>query len=468
MTLDNPARHRCLALVARAQRATAVLAAALAASLCTPRAFALSDVAGTSRGGSRHAGQKHIAVSPWELAEQGRDALETIPEPDRTRAQYLRVMDAYRAVYHSNPADLHAPAAVNAVAELLAEQGRVLRDDKSLKAAVGQYEFLRKQYPGSSLRVQALLTEGEIAQNDLGDSAAARGYYKQLLKDYPKSQQAEEARAGIASLDQEPGQRVGRSAGQRVRPAGQQVSESASQRADNAASQQVSESADDRLSERPISQAAAAVAPTTITTADTELKDVDAQTRPNASESKGARRSGRLALVTGVRHWSTPTYTRVAIDLGDSVTYEAARVPHPDRIYFDLHGTRLTPQLIGKSFNITDDGFLRRVRAAQYSNDVTRIVLDVSDVSEYSAFLLPNPYRLIIDIHGSKKPASQRASESASQQSGAPANRLRETRRTRTMFLRRARHRRFNPLPRGPCRMRSQPGIPMRPTSSPT
>ena len=31
---------------------------------------------------------------------------------------------------------------------------------------------------------------------------------------------------------------------------------------------------------------------------------------------------------------------------------------------------------------------------------MTRVVLDVNDVTEYSAFLLPNPYRLIIDIHG--------------------------------------------------------------------
>jgi N-acetylmuramoyl-L-alanine amidase len=34
---------------------------------------------------------------------------------------------------------------------------------------------------------------------------------------------------------------------------------------------------------------------------------------------------------------------------------------------------------------------------------MTRVVLDVNDVTEYSAFLLPNPYRLIIDIHGGSK-----------------------------------------------------------------
>ena len=127
-----------------------------------------------------------------------------------------------------------------------------------------------------------------------------------------------------------------------------------------------------------------------------------------AQESE--RRHG-LAQVTGIRHWSTPNYTRVAIDLGDDVTYEAARVPNPDRIYFDLHGTRLAQQLVGKSFTVTDDGFLKRVRAAQFTNDMTRVVLDVNDVTEYSAFLLPNPYRLIIDIHGgSKEQGTQTAS----------------------------------------------------------
>jgi N-acetylmuramoyl-L-alanine amidase len=122
----------------------------------------------------------------------------------------------------------------------------------------------------------------------------------------------------------------------------------------------------------------------------------------HVAKTSGQRR-GQMAQVTGIRHWSTPDYTRVAIDLGDDVTYEAARVPNPDRIYFDLHGTRLAQELVGKSFSVTDDGFLKKIRAAQFSNDMTRVVLDVNDVTEYSAFLLPNPYRLIIDIHGGSK-----------------------------------------------------------------
>ena len=52
--------------------------------------------------------------------------------------------------------------------------------------------------------------------------------------------------------------------------------------------------------------------------------------------------------------------------------------------------------------------FLRKIRVAQYRPGETRIVLEVEDSYDYSAFLLPNPYRLIIDIHG-RKPAQMQA-----------------------------------------------------------
>ena len=56
------------------------------------------------------------------------------------------------------------------------------------------------------------------------------------------------------------------------------------------------------------------------------------------------------------------------------------------------------------------DGFLKKIRVGQYQRDSTRVVLEVEDLSEYSAFVLPNPYRLIIDIHGRKAAPAQVAS----------------------------------------------------------
>src|ERR1700740_848298 len=81
--------------------------------------------------------QHKVELTPWEQAERGLETLEAIPERTRTRADYTRAMDGFRAVYHEAPGDVHAPDSVNAVAELLAMPGRDLDDAKSLKAAVG-------------------------------------------------------------------------------------------------------------------------------------------------------------------------------------------------------------------------------------------------------------------------------------------------------------------------------------------
>jgi N-acetylmuramoyl-L-alanine amidase len=394
--------------------------------------------------------QRKVELTPWEKAERGLESLEAIPEGTRTRADYARAMDGFRAVYHEAPGDVHAPDSVNAVAELLAEQGRGLHDAKSLKDAVGQYEFLRTQYPASSLRVAALLAEAQIYENDLHDTRAARERYALLVKQYPKSTQAEEARAGIASLNagsrdegvgssrQRPDTKtdgagirsgVGVRASDLVaaRGAGSSLAESAVSRektlvdgggassfaampttgdARGVKTAPVGASSDVADVERggtsiPVD---AELDASTARAQDGLVQDASAQAAgPMHVAKTGAKRHGQMAQVTGIRHWSTPDYTRVAIDLGDDVTYEAARVPNPDRIYFDLHGTRLAQELVGKSFAVTDDGFLKKIRAAQFSNDMTRVVLDVNDVTEYSAFLLPNPYRLIIDIHGGSK-----------------------------------------------------------------
>jgi len=372
----------------------------------------------------RTAGKRAIEPSPWEKASQGREALESIPEADRTKADYARALDGFRAIYHDNPASIYAAPAINAVAELLAQQGRTQHDPKSFKAAVGQYEFLRRQYPGSSLCVAAILAEAQIYQNDLHDLTTARERYALFLKQFPHSSLAEEAQAGLDSL----------------KPGAQQRLPSATE--DNIQQVASAEDVPQRVKKAiPSNKSDASSGKTELSAAsdnDTERRatanpvdDKTATPQPeNAGLSHVARTSTKrhgLAQVTGIRHWSTPSYTRVAIDLGDDVTYEAARVPNPDRIYFDLHGTRLAQELVGRSFTVTDDGFLRRIRAAQFSNDMTRVVLDVNDVTEYSAFLLPNPYRLIIDIHGGPLIQAASSKERSTTTAEVPAPRAAET-----------------------------------------
>ena len=110
--------------------------------------------------------------------------------------------------------------------------------------------------------------------------------------------------------------------------------------------------------------------------------------------------------MTGIRHWSTPDYTRIAIDVEGDVKFDSRRIDNPSRIFFDLRNTKLASTLVGKSFDV-DDGFLKKMRVAQFAPGSTRVVLEVDDLSDYDAFLLPNPYRLVIDIHGKDGQAKQ-------------------------------------------------------------
>ena len=100
--------------------------------------------------------KKLAAATQFQTAERMREALGGKPRSQRTRKDYQKVTDAYRKVYYVAPTSSKADASALAVAELLDEQGRVLKDPKSFKDAIGQLEFLRREYPGSKLRAEAL------------------------------------------------------------------------------------------------------------------------------------------------------------------------------------------------------------------------------------------------------------------------------------------------------------------------
>lgn len=317
----------------------------------------------------RHHNSRAVArASGYDYAMRLYNDLQRKPESERTRADYSRVMNAFREVYHSNPAAGKADDSVYAVAGLLAEQGRVLHSEKSSRDAVAQYEFLRKQYPTSSYRINALMAEVQIEQSDLHDSAAAKAKYDELLKHYPRSAQANEAMASL----QQAAPATGKSAAEKPATGKQ-----------------------DRRAPTPAERTVAA---------STQEAEPSPQfsIQPSATPIAAPRNvhpNGPPTHLTRIRYWSTSNYTRVVLDLGAPVQYEAGHIPNPDRFYFDLKNTRLAHPLFGKTIIVKDEGFLQRIRPAQFKPDVTRVVFDVNPNTDYSVFVMANPDRLIIDIH---------------------------------------------------------------------
>src|SRR5712672_4628774 len=145
--------------------------------------------------------KKQAARAQLETAERLRDSLESKPEAQRTRKDYQKVIEAYRKVYYTAPSLAKADAAVQAVAELLEDQGRILNDPKSFKDAIGQLVFLRREYPGSKHRAEALYTIAEIYMDDLEDTVQAKATFEEYLKHYPRGAMAAQARKSLDDME---------------------------------------------------------------------------------------------------------------------------------------------------------------------------------------------------------------------------------------------------------------------------
>ena len=137
--------------------------------------------------------------------------------------------------------------------------------------------------------------------------------------------------------------------------------------------------------------------------------------------------------VTGIRTWNAQNSTRIVVSLDDTIKYDAAHIFSPNRIYFDLYKAKVSSKLSSRKLDVPG-GLLKTIRIAQNKQGVVRLVLDVDGAKDYSAFLLANPYRLVIDVHApsaatlavAAKPHSAESVESklkgAATKSPAPSN----------------------------------------------
>jgi N-acetylmuramoyl-L-alanine amidase len=122
-----------------------------------------------------------------------------------------------------------------------------------------------------------------------------------------------------------------------------------------------------------------------------------------AGASSEAAQPGK-AVLSQIRYASTESRTRVTLELSSEVRFETHALKEdpskglPPRIYVDLIGSRLGAD--AKQPISVQEGLLRQVRAAQFSPEVVRVVLDMNSVGSYRTSVLSDPYRLVVDIQG--------------------------------------------------------------------
>ncbi|MBN1833804.1 MAG: N-acetylmuramoyl-L-alanine amidase [Deltaproteobacteria bacterium] len=113
-----------------------------------------------------------------------------------------------------------------------------------------------------------------------------------------------------------------------------------------------------------------------------------------------------LTSVKDIRHWSTPTYARVVIDLEDPVDYSAdllernSEDQQTSRLCVDLEKTRVNLDI--ESFVTIEDALLQEARAEQLTPEKVRVVLDADSIDNHQIFALHDPFRIVVDMHGAQ------------------------------------------------------------------
>jgi N-acetylmuramoyl-L-alanine amidase len=316
--------------------------------------------------------RRDAANAQFDRAEKARQSLEARPEGARSLKDYTAVVIEYQRVYLTTSHAENVPASLNEVAELFRTMGDLF-DAKYYQRSIDSYQFLVKQYPTSKFREDALLAIAHIQQDDLHDLAAAQKSYEDFLSAHPHSQHAAEVRASIDKMNA-----ASAAAAKAAQPA------------------PVPNNHSDRMNLKNVS--AEKVPPTT-------------DTKPGSPEETSSENSS-TPRVSRIRTWNADTYTRIVIDVGSKVKYQAARISGPDRIYFDIEGAKINSALMRKPIDV-ESPFLKTVRVAQYQTSVARVVLEINHVADFSVFLLPDPYRLVVDVYGTSAAAEAAARESA-------------------------------------------------------
>jgi N-acetylmuramoyl-L-alanine amidase len=318
--------------------------------------------------------RRQAAGAQYSRAEEQRAALNNKPAEKRTLAEYKQVVATYRRVYLITPHAMEVPDALLSVGELYTEMGD--RFGRSYyQSAVDSYQFLLREYPTSKYCQDALLRAAKLEKDQLGDAPLATKSYEDFLKRFPRSQRRREAQESLAEL----------------------------------ALLKNSESA-------PASKSEASV--------------VSVEENEPAASGRGSKsdRGGELSnsgIVPRIRRISTSTTsdgTRIVIDIEDTVQYASARISNPDRIFFDLHAAKLTPELARGNIQVSGN-LLTAVRVAQNQAGVVRVVLDVTGVKDYTASLMNQPPRLVIDLYaGTRGGANSLHAAKTSRSTTAAAN----------------------------------------------
>jgi N-acetylmuramoyl-L-alanine amidase len=281
------------------------------------------------------------------------------PQKKLHRDHWEAVIRAFTAVAENHPQGARGADGLFMAARATRELYDISRNPEDAGAAVRLFEQVAESYPASSLADDALFAAGGIHETLLDRKGPAYLRYQAVVERYPDGDMFPQARSRAVALiafapPPDPAPPVNDSA--------------------------------EKLSAPPSPD---------------PVESVAVETPPVSPPAVGD------ALLTGVRYWSKPGYTRIVVDLEGTPEFSANVLPAdakaglPPRIYLDIKKVQPAVKLVEKTQ--VQDGLLRQVRAARFDPTTMRVVLDLVAYHSYKAFILPDPYRIVVDVYGDEQ-----------------------------------------------------------------
>ena len=272
------------------------------------------------------------------------------------RAEWEKVAASFRTVVDRYPRSPYCDDALLRAGDLLREAAKRFNNRRYSDQALAAYGQIVDEYPSSSLGENALYAMYEM-YNERTQTSDAREAAEKYVAAYPSGKRTRELKNAIAAAKRE---RPARSAGTR--------------------------------SARDAASATAGTASATTAPPATTGPSGGSKFEPTSVGSGHTQ-------VYGVRFWSGEASTRVVIDLDRKVEIKYDRLQSPPRLFIDLMGTRLHPNLVGKSFPV-GNAFLKQIRVGVNRENVVRVVIDFGEATSHNVFFLADPDRLVIDVQG--------------------------------------------------------------------
>ena len=337
-----------------AARSARLVAAGLAALISAGPALAGAGSAFAEAGAAGP-----TAKQLYEAARQAEERLRGSQTAMRNKARWQDVARKYRSVVLSYPRSGYCDDALHYEGGIYREAAERFDDRRFAVRAADAFALLIRGYPASRWVPTALYEQVRLYAGRLDDEAGARRALERLRKRAPRAAETRMAAAVLA------------------KPETRSTPASGSPGGDPAAG-----------AESPATPAPAGAAE---------------RPKPGTRRTVAARQEVQPAdpptTVQNIRHWVGDSHTRVVIDLSGPTPHTEGRLTDPDRVFFDLHGAAPDDELERRAFPI-EGSHLRRIRLGVPEEKITRVVLDFSSIREVSVFALPDPYRLVVDIHG--------------------------------------------------------------------